>query len=76
VYTELSQEEQIQLLSEVVPKFLAQYQLDPATFEIVNHGFNSSFKVAAANSQKYALRVNTNSKKNELQVEAEVRLLE
>lgn len=76
MYTELSQEGQIQLLSEVVPKFLAQYQLDQATFQNVNHGFNSSFKVAAANGQNYALRVNTNSKKNESQVEAEVQLLE
>ena len=76
MYTELSQDEQIQLLSKVVPKFLAQYQLEQSTIENVNHGFNSSFKVTAADGSKYALRVNTNSKKSASQVEAEVRLLE
>lgn len=76
MYTEASQEEQIQLISSVVPHFLIQYKLEQAKFENVNHGFNSSFKVTADNGQKYALRINTNSKKSASQVEAEVRLLE
>ena len=76
VYTELSQEQQIELVAKAVPDFLAQYKLDGSTFKNVNHGFNSSFKVDAPDGCSYALRINTNSKKSSAQVEAEIRLLE
>ena len=76
MYTELSQEQQIELVAKAVPDFLAQYKLDGSTFKNVNHGFNSSFKVDALDGNSYALRINTNSKKSAAQVEAEIRLLE
>lgn len=76
MYTELSQEQQIELVAKAVPDFLAQYKLDGSTFNNVNHGFNSSFKVDAPDGCSYALRINTNSKKSADQVEAEIRLLE
>lgn len=76
MYTELSQEQQIELVAKAVPDFLAQYKLDGSTFKNVNHGFNSSFKVDAPDGNSYALRINTNSKKSPAQVEAEIRLLE
>ncbi|MFM7860568.1 MAG: hypothetical protein ACKO8C_04095, partial [Candidatus Nanopelagicaceae bacterium] len=60
MYTELSQEEQIQLISKAVPKFLVQYNLEQTSIENVNHGFNSSFKVTAVDGRKFALRINTN----------------
>ena len=76
MYTELSQEAQIEFLSGVVPEFLAQYELEKATFINVNHGFNSTFKVDASDGRSYALRINTNSQKNKDQVAGEVQLLE
>ena len=76
MYTELSQEQQIELFASVVPEFLTEYKLDGSTFKNVNHGFNSSFKVDAPDGCSYALRINTNSKKSSDQVEAEIRLLE
>lgn len=76
MYTELSQEQQIELVAKAVPGFLAQYKLAGSTFKNVNHGFNSSFKVDAPDGCSYALRINTNSKKSAAQVEAEIRLLE
>ena len=76
MYRELSQEQQVELVANAVPDFLAQYKLEGSTFKNVNHGFNSSFKVDAPDGCSYALRINTNSKKSASQVEAEIRLLE
>lgn len=75
-YIDLSQEEQIALISQLVPSLMAQYPVDFEKFENINHGFNSSFKVTAKSGEYFALRINTNSKKNASEVTGEVLLLE
>ena len=75
-YIELSQEEQIALISQFVPLIMAQYPVTVESFENINHGFNSSFKVSAISGELFALRINTNSKKNASEVLGEVLLLE
>jgi hypothetical protein len=63
-YIDLSQDEQIALVSQLVPLLMAQYPVDFEKFENINHGFNSSFKVTTKSGEHFALRINTNSKKN------------
>jgi Ser/Thr protein kinase RdoA (MazF antagonist) len=75
-YIDLSQDEQIALVSRFVPLILKQYPVEVETFVNINHGFNSSFKVTSKSGEHFALRINTNSKKSSSQVEAEIRLLE
>lgn len=76
MYTELSQEQQIELISGLVPELLSQYSINNAEFKSINHGFNSSFKVTTEAGENFALRINTNSKKSPHEVEGEVQLLE
>jgi Ser/Thr protein kinase RdoA (MazF antagonist) len=75
-YIDLSQDEQIALVSQLVPLLMAQYPVDFEKFENINHGFNSSFKVTTKSGEHFALRINTNSKKNASEVTGEVLLLE
>jgi Ser/Thr protein kinase RdoA (MazF antagonist) len=76
VYLEFSQEQQIAAVSNLVPTLLDQYSVQDAEFENINHGFNSSFKVTTSSGDKFALRINTNSKKSPSEIEGEVLLLE
>ncbi|MBU3692809.1 MAG: hypothetical protein FGM47_04740 [Candidatus Nanopelagicaceae bacterium] len=75
-FEELNQEEQISLLTELVPDLLRQFGMTKCNFENVNHSFNSTFRVTTQDKQVYALRININSQKNPQQIEAEIKWLE
>lgn len=51
---------------------LEQFDLRVARLRLVNHGFNSTFKVLSETGDTYALRLNLNSRKSPEQVLAEV----
>lgn len=75
-YLQLSQEEQINVVTAFVPQLLEEFGVEAREIISVNHGFNSSFKIITQADESYALRINTNSKKTHIQVAGEIQLLE
>ncbi len=71
-FASLSSEQQVASLSDCVLEILSHYGLAEAEFESINHEFNSTFKVTAADSQKFALRININSHRSPANLFAEV----
>ena len=71
-FAEMTTAQQVESLSECVAEILLGYKLDQATFESINHDYNSTFKVTTANGTRYALRVNVNSPRTSANLAAEV----
>lgn len=71
-FEELSNRSQIEFLRTVASDFLAQYNIQNANLKLINHGYNTTFRVLLPDNTKYALRLNVNSTRNTAQMQAEV----
>lgn len=60
-YTTLSHEGQIDRLRPLAHEALRQFGVKPRWMRIVNHGFNSTFRVLSNEGETYALRLNLGS---------------
>lgn len=69
----LSEYEQIAHIESLIPKFAEKFGVKVLEIENLNYSFNATFKVSDGDSNKFAFRVNINSKKSadELAAEAE-----
>jgi Ser/Thr protein kinase RdoA (MazF antagonist) len=54
---------------------LAQFGVQPASFRLVNFGYNCTYKVVDQSGQAFALRINLSSKKSSSNLRAEVQWL-
>ena len=71
-FSELSTRQQNGALLEIATTALQDFQVDVARVKLIDSGFNATFRVDAADSTKYALRLNMNSPRTLENVRAEV----
>jgi Ser/Thr protein kinase RdoA (MazF antagonist) len=71
-FAQMTTDEQIASLGDCVREVLDQYGLGEYEFESINHEYNSTFRVTASDGQRYALRINVNSKRSLANLNAEV----
>lgn len=71
-FGDLSRLAQIKRMRTVAGKVLAEYRLDAQRITLLEHGYNTTFRVDMADGRRYALRINVNSRRSEENVNAEV----
>lgn len=72
----LSTRAQVARLRVTALEALHQYPITIAGLKLLNHGFNTTFGVRTAEGQRFALRLNVNSRRSEQQLSAESAWLE
>ena len=63
------------MLRPLAANALAQFGVQPASFRLVNFGYNCTYKVVDQSGQAFALRINLSSKKSSSNLRAEVQWL-
>ncbi len=71
-FAAMTVDEQIASLDACLVEILNQYDLGEYEAESINHEFNSTFKVACASGEIYALRINVNSTRTLENLKAEI----
>ena len=74
-FAQLSTRAQVNRLRTLALKALEPYTLEPARLRLLSHGFNTIFRVETR-TQKFALRMNVNSKRSQANIHAELSWLE
>ncbi|MFC4426769.1 phosphotransferase enzyme family protein [Deinococcus navajonensis] len=75
-FEHLSQRAQIGRLRPTAHEALRAYGLQDARLRLLNHGFNTIFRVDTAAGERYALRLNVNSRRSPAQIAAEMAWLD
>jgi Ser/Thr protein kinase RdoA (MazF antagonist) len=70
-FEDRSQRGQVQRLRTTALDALRQYPIDVAGLRLLNHGFNTTFRVDAATGDRFALRINVNSRRSPAFLRAE-----
>lgn len=70
-FAQLSTRRQVALAREAAGRALASYPVEPVCLRLLNHGFNTTFRVDCADGSKYAVRVNINSRQTPAKLNAE-----
>jgi Ser/Thr protein kinase RdoA (MazF antagonist) len=76
VFATQSKQAQIQQLRRVAQRALQGFDLREPEFRLLNHGFNTVFRVDTADNQRFALRLNVNSRRSLENLRAEVSWLQ
>lgn len=71
-FSTLSKRAQVERLRVVARAMLAHYPLQVGQIKLLTHLFNTTFKVVTTEGDRYALRINTNSKREVEEMNAEV----
>jgi Ser/Thr protein kinase RdoA (MazF antagonist) len=71
-FASLTLDEQIESLGGCVRAIMSQFDFEVASFESINHEFNSTFKITTEGGDRFALRINVNSTKTLENLRAEV----
>lgn len=71
-FSSLSKRAQVNRLRKVAVAMLAQYPIRVAKIKLLTHLFNTTFGVTTEDGRKFALRINTNSKRTPQEMNAEV----
>jgi len=74
-FGELSTRAQIARLRKVALAAAAQYPVEVRSLRLLQHGFNTTFRVDTASGEKFALRLNVNSKRTAANLAAEAQWL-
>lgn len=70
-FEERSNTAQVRVLRTVARRVLDQYPLEVGRLSLLNHGYNTTFRVDTTDGGRYALRLNTNSRKTPAMLRAE-----
>jgi Ser/Thr protein kinase RdoA (MazF antagonist) len=70
-YSDLSERAQVLALRRVATRMLTQYDVQVGTLRLLQHGFNTTFRVDAVDGRRFALRINTNSERTPGEMNAE-----
>lgn len=70
-FAELTHRTQIHRLRSVALAALRQYPLEVTSLRLLNHGFNTTFRVDTAGGERFALRLNVNSRRRPEHLAAE-----
>lgn len=63
---------QVALLRPSAWEVLRQYPIEVASLRLLNHGFNTTFRVDTTDGQRFALRLNVNSRRTDAFIGAEM----
>jgi Ser/Thr protein kinase RdoA (MazF antagonist) len=71
-FADLTVEQQVETMLPLARQIIDGFDLGDCELESINHEFNSTFKVTASNGERFALRINVNSKRTLPNLKAEV----
>lgn len=71
-FAEVAARTQVRRLRALARRALSAWGLDEASLRLLNHGYNTTFRVDAADGRRYALRINVIPTKTEAHLAAEV----
>lgn len=71
-FDQLGKRGQVSRLKETALEMLGQYPIRVRELKAINHGFNTTFGVRTEDGTKFALRINTNSLRDDGEMNAEV----
>jgi hypothetical protein len=71
-FSELSRLAQVKVMRTVAGRVLSEYRLDVRRITLLEHGYNTTFRVDTADGRKFALRINVNSRRSRENMNAEV----
>jgi Ser/Thr protein kinase RdoA (MazF antagonist) len=71
-FEERSQRGQVERLRRSAAAALEQYPIEVARIRLLNHGFNTTFRVDTATGDRFALRINVNSRRTSEFLGAEI----
>ena len=71
-FSDLSVEEQVETMLPLVRQIMDGFDLGECELESINHEYNSTFKVTASSGERFALRINVNSKRTLANLKAEI----
>jgi len=71
-FGEQTEEAQIALMSTLADEIMTRFDLEVASIDSLNHGYNSTFVVETVTRTKYALRINVNSPRTPENLRAEI----
>lgn len=72
IFASRAKRAQVSQLRKAMLGTLAEFGLDAVTVRLVNHEFNTTFKVSTISGRDYAIRLNINSVHDEPEIRAEV----
>ena len=72
MFANLSIEQQVETMLPLAKEIIDGFDLGECELESINHEFNSTFKVTAANGELFALRINVNSQRTLPNLKAEI----
>lgn len=75
-FEQLSQRTQVARLRPTAHAALRGYTLDVTQLRLLNHGFNTIFRVDTSTGERYALRLNVNSRRSPAPIAAEMAWLD
>ena len=71
-FADLTIEQQVETMLPLAKEIIDGFDLGECELESINHEFNSTFKVTAANGELFALRINVNSQRTLPSLKAEI----
>jgi Ser/Thr protein kinase RdoA (MazF antagonist) len=71
-FADLSIEQQVETMLPLAHQIIDGFDLGAFELESINHEFNSTFKVTASSGERFALRINVNSKRTLPNLKAEI----
>lgn len=71
-FADLSIEQQVETMLPLAHQIIDGFDLGERELESINHEFNSTFKVTASSGERFALRINVNSKRTLPNLKAEI----
>lgn len=71
-FADLSIEQQVETMLPLARQIIDGFDLGDCELESINHEFNSTFKVTASSGERFALRINVNSKRTLPNLKAEI----
>ena len=71
-YAGLSHRGQLAVLRPTAVAALSRFAVDAVSFRVINHGYNTTYRVDTADGDRFALRLNTNSRRDPQVIAAEV----
>ena len=71
-FEDLSTAAQVARIRRTAFAALADYPLEVARLRLLNHGFNTTYRVDTTDGRRFALRINVNSRRSPQNLAAEV----
>ena len=71
-FADLTVEQQVETMLPLARQIIDGFDLGECELESINHEFNSTFKVTASSGERFALRINVNSKRTLPNLKAEI----